>query len=90
MTPNQAAEIARTMTGSILSDKEIMVNVKKVNKIVKEECCRLVDKLLQKHDLPFDKGYFLAKEDFNRIAQKYKMDAAVLFWIYMEWLGKNK
>lgn len=90
MTHEQAAEIARTMTGSILSDKEIMISVRKVNKIVKEECCPQVDKLLQKHNLPFDEGYFLAKEDFNRIAQKYKMDAAVLFWIYMEWMGKNK
>ncbi|MFA6808691.1 MAG: hypothetical protein WCR27_06840 [Eubacteriales bacterium] len=90
MTPNQAAEIARTMTGSILSDEEIMIGVRKVNAIAKEECCRQVDKLLQKHNLPFDKGYFLAKDDFNNIAQRYKMDAAVMFWIYMEWLGQNK
>jgi len=89
MTPKQAAEIARAMTGSVLSDEEIMIGVKNVKPIVKEECCRQVDKLLKKHDLPFDKGYLLAKDDFNNIARRYKIDAAVMFWIYMEWLGKT-
>ena len=90
MTKEQQCEIARVMTGSTTRDEEILHNVVKTNYLVKKEASGLVDKLLKKHNLPFDKAYPLVKEDFNRIAVKYDLDAAALFWIYMEWKGKKK
>ena len=78
------------MTGSTVSDEIILHNVVITNYLVKEEASRLVNKLLEKHNLPFDKAYPLMQVDFNRIATKYDLDVAALFWIYMEWKGKKK
>lgn len=90
MTKEQQCEIARLMTGSTVSDEKILHNVLTTNYLVKEEASGLVDKLIQIHNLPFDKAYPLVKDDFNRIAKKYDLDVAALFWIYMEWKGKKK
>lgn len=88
MTKEQQCEIARLMTGSTVSDEIILRNVENTHYLIKKEASSLVDKLIQKHDLPFDKAYPIVKDDFNRIAVRYDLDVAALFWIYMEWKGK--
>lgn len=89
MNIQQQCDIARLMTGSTVSNQTILKGVKATNYLVKEEASRLVDKLLKKHNLPFDEAYLFVKDDFNKIAKKYDLDVAALFWIYMEWRSKK-
>ena len=90
MTAKEQCEIARLMTGCSDSDSEILRGVATMNILVKEEASLVVNKLLIRDDLPFDKAYHLMKGDFERVAQKYKISSASLFWVYMEWKGGQK
>lgn len=89
MLYHKQAEISRLMTGSNITDEQLFQNVTETHKILKEEACRQVDILLQKHNMPFDKGFPILKSDFILIAEKYDLDSAALFWIYMEWRNKK-
>ena len=89
MTREQQCKLARMMTGCNASNNEIIDSVKSMNELYKEEASQVVDSLLLQHDLPFDKGYPLIKSDFSKVAQKYGVNAAALFWVYMEWKGQK-
>lgn len=51
----------------------------------KQEASLFADTLLLKHNTSIDKGLGVIANDFNHIANKYNLDPASLFWIYMEW-----
>ncbi len=90
LTVEQQCEIARQMTGCKSSNEEILKNIRTMNELVKEEASILVNRLLLRDNLPFDKAFLLAKSDFNKVAQKYKINSAALFWVYMEWKGRQR
>ncbi|KOC50004.1 hypothetical protein [Clostridium botulinum] len=85
MNKEQQAEIARLMTGSSLSTIAIISKVKYVTKTIRDKVGPEVKQMVQEHNLPFDKAFPLIKDGFNEIADKYSMDSAVLFWVYMDW-----
>lgn len=58
--------------------------------VAKEEASVSVNQLLLRDNLPFDKAFPLVKADFMKVAQKYKINPAALFWVYMEWKGRYK
>lgn len=90
MSLEQFAEVARTMTGSKLSTKLILLKAKSINKTTKEIICPKINQMVKEHNLPFDKAFPLIKDGFNQISNEYNIDSAVLFWVYMEWLNKQK
>lgn len=90
MTIDQQCEIARVMTGSNYSNDEILKNIRTMNELVKEEASVSINQLLLRDNLPFDKAFPLVKADFKKVAQKYKINPAALFWVYMEWKGRRK
>lgn len=90
MTVKEQCEIARLMTGCSDDDGEVLRGVATMNDLVKAEACLVVNKLLARDNLPFDKAFPLVKGDFERVAQKYNIGSASLFWVYMEWKGKQK
>ena len=84
------AEVARAMTGSKLNDDELFEQVLNTNPLIKNQSAEEVDVLVKAFNAPFDKAFPNIKISFNLIANKYRLDAASLFWIYMEWLkSKN-
>lgn len=87
LTVEQQCEIARLMTGCKSSNDEILRNIKSMNELIKEEASLVVNRLLRHDSLPFDKAYPLVKSDFEKVAEKYKINTAALFWVYMEWKG---
>lgn len=90
MTVEQQCEIARQMTGCKSSNDEILKNFRSMNELVKEEASLVVNRLLLRDNLPFDKAFPLVKSDFDKVAQKYKINSAALFWVYMEWKGRQR
>ncbi|WP_312645381.1 hypothetical protein [Hydrogenoanaerobacterium sp.] len=86
MDLNKQCDIAKSMTESNATNEIICKQVINTPQIVKQESCQIIDTLLKKHNLPFDKGFGIMKDDFKNIANKYNIDPASLFWIYMEWL----
>lgn len=89
LTIEQQCEIARLMTGCRSSDDEILKNIISMNELVKEEASLVVNRLLLRDNLPFNKAFPLVKSDFEKVAQKYKINSAALFWVYMEWKGRQ-
>jgi len=84
VTVEQQCEIARLMTGCKSSNDEILKNISCMSDLVKEEASLVVNRLLLRDNLPFDRAFPLVKYDFDKVAQKYKINSAALFWVYME------
>lgn len=89
LTAEQQCEIARQFTGCKSGNDEILANIISMNNLVKEEASLVVDRLLLRDNLPFDKAFPLVKGDFEKVAQKYQINSAALFWVYMEWKGRQ-
>ena len=90
MTIEQQCKIARQITGCKSSNDEILTNISSMNELIKEEASLVVDRLLLRDNLPFDKAFPLVRSDFDKVAQKYTINSAALFWVYMEWKGRQK
>lgn len=78
------ANIARSMTGSIISTNELFKAVRTMSGVIKKEIHLKTDSMLQKTNLPFDKAYPLAKKGFIDLANELNIDPAVLFQVYIE------
>ena len=90
MTAEQQCEIARQMTGCTSSNDEILRSIRSMNELVKEEASLVVNRLILRDNLPFDRAFPLVKSDFEKVAQKYRINSAALFWVYMECKGRQK
>lgn len=88
-TIEQQAEIARTMTGSKLSTEEIVIRVQNIDPFTKEKACPKVHQMVLEYNLPFDKAFPIIRNGFSEIAKEHKINPAVLFWIYMDWMKEN-
>lgn len=87
---HKAAELARIMTGSTLSDNALIKQVKSTSDLIRQLSSMEIDSLARKHNMPFDKGFPQMKKDFSLIASKYSLDPATLFWIYMDWIKEHQ
>ena len=89
MTIDQQCEIAKQMTGCKSSNDEILKNIRTIDNLTKTEASLIINKLLLRDNLPFDQAFPLVKSDFMKVAEKYEINSAALFWIYMEWKGNQ-
>lgn len=90
MNPSKKqCEIARAMTKSNASDDVIKHELKKLTEAEWYEQCSILDKFLQKYNIPFDKGYQLANIDFINIGAANGVDEATVFVAYMEWRNRE-
>ena len=78
------ANIARSITGSIISTHELFKVVRTMNQVIKKEIHLKTDSMLKKTNLPIDKAYPLAKKGFIDLANELNVNPAVLFQVYIE------
>ena len=83
MLSSKQCELARVITGDTTSDFEINKEFEKISLSSKILATLAIDNLLKLHDIPFDKGFNLFKNDFYQIANKFSIKPATLFCIYM-------
>ncbi len=91
MNPNnRQCEVARVMTQSKASNEVIRNELKKLTESEWNEQCAILDKALEKHNAPFDKGFHIMVADFADIGVANGVDKATVFVAYMEWNYKQK
>lgn len=84
MLSSKQCEIARTMTQDTSSDTKINEEFKTMSPIDKLSASKSIDKLIQLHNMPIDKGFNILVDDFKRIANEFNITPATLFCVYME------
>lgn len=85
---NKQCELARTMTQSKASNNTIRKELNKLTEAEWNEQCAILDKILQKHNAPFDKAFHIMVDDFNNIGTANGIDKATVFVAYMEWRNR--
>lgn len=91
MKISEQCNIARLMTKSDVTDEIIISEVSSINPLIKNEASAVVDVLLRELDgVSFDKAFPKIEAKFVAVAEKYGIDKASLFWMYMEWRGNKK
>lgn len=89
MNPSKRqCEIARVMTKSEASDAVIKSELKKLTDAEWNEQCTILDRILKKHDAPFDKGFHTLCIDFINIDAANGVNEATVFVAYMNWLNQ--
>lgn len=83
MLGSKQCELARLITGDTTSDSLINKEFEEISLSSKITAVLAIDNLLKSHDMPFDKGFKLIKNDFYRIANEFSIKPATLFCIYM-------
>lgn len=87
---NKLCNLARVMTLSEATNETIRSELKKLTFVEWDEQCTILDSLLRKHDMPFDKGYPIMVADFINIGAANEVDEATVFIAYMNWISKQK
>lgn len=86
---NRQCEVARAMTKSKASNEVIRSELKKLTESEWNEQCGILDRVLQKHNAPFDKAFHIACIDFINIGAANGVDEATVFVAYMEWKNRQ-
>lgn len=86
---NRQCEVARLLTKSNMSDGEITQELTSLTTEEWDMQCEMVDKMLIKHNMPFDKGWNIMCEDFINIATANGVNEATVFVAYMEWIQRS-
>ena len=81
---DRQCEIARAMTKSNASDEQITKELSTMTANEWEEQCRILDKALVEHNMPFDKGWNIMCADFINIGAANSVDEATVFVAYMD------
>ena len=89
MFNQRQCEIARLLTATSTPDTQINEEYQSVGEIRAKLSTQMIDVLLKEHDLPFDEGFEILKEDFLSIAQKFSISPATLFCIYMHYVNQR-
>ena len=84
MLSSKQCELARTMTQDKTTDLQINQEFESMKPSDKILSAAVVEKLLQLHDMPFDKGFKFLVNDFTHIASEFYISPATLFCVYME------
>ena len=87
---DKQCDVARVMTLSEATNETIRSELKKLSSVEWDEQCTILDSLIHKHDMPFDKGYPIMVADFINIGAANEVDEATVFIAYMNWLSKQK
>lgn len=86
---NRQCELARAITKSEASDHLIEKELNCTTQEEWDEMCAVLDKLLIKHNRPFDDmGWESLVEDFISVSAPEGIDEATLFIAYMNWMNK--
>lgn len=81
---NRQCEIARVMTKSSASDIQISNELGTMTQQEWIEQCKILDKALIEHNMPFDKGWNIMCADFINIGAANSVDEATVFVAYMD------
>lgn len=85
---NRQCEVARVMTKSDVSNEQIIKDLKCTSQENWNQMCTVLDGMLKKHNMPFDKGQIPLMEDFISISTANGINEASLFIAYMNWKKK--
>lgn len=86
---NRQCELARAITKSKASDQLIKKELICTTQKEWDEMCVVLDKLLIKHNRPFDDlGWESMVEDFTSVSAPEGIDEATLFIAYMNWMNQ--
>lgn len=85
---NRQCEVARVMTKSNVSNEQIIKDLERITQEEWNQMCVILDGLLKKHSMPFDKGQFLLVEDIISVSTASGVNEASLFIAYMNWKQK--
>jgi hypothetical protein len=83
------ADFARVMTGSALSNDEIIMGVSKLSNDIKMTACPELDQIVKSCNKPLDEAFPIIEQIFDAIAAKHQIDSAILYWTYLQWLKEN-
>lgn len=84
MTIERQAQIARDMTGSTINTNDLINGLKRLDNTAKSQIYSKMRNIFEGNKVPFDKAFFIAREQINEVANSYKIDPAILFWVCME------
>ena len=86
---NRQCELARAITKSKASDHLIKKELNCTTQKEWDEMCVVLDKLLIKHNRPFDDlGWESLVEDFISVSAPEGIDEATLLIAYMNWMNQ--
>ncbi|MEQ8235284.1 MAG: hypothetical protein ABRQ23_00730 [Syntrophomonadaceae bacterium] len=78
-------DFARVMTGSKLSNEEIIREALNLTTEQKKAICPELDEMFEKCGMSFEEAFTAIEDKFNEVAARNQMDPALLFWIYLNW-----
>jgi hypothetical protein len=87
MLSKKQCEVAKLMTGVDVEDNKIIFEYENTDPTAQMDMSKEIDKLVKMHNLPFDKGFGIMKDDFLAIASRYAVNPATLFCFYMKHFG---
>lgn len=86
---NDFATAVRIITGSQLSNKEIVAGVLRLGYQDKMKACLELDRIVKAIHMDLQEGYPIIQNHFHGVADKYQIDPAVLYWTYVQWVKDN-
>jgi hypothetical protein len=89
MILNEIAGAIQVSTESALSKKEIFLHTLRLEWRVRDEACEDVYWLIALVNIPFYRVYPMIKDEFKKVADKYRLDPAVLYWSYLLWSSQE-
>jgi hypothetical protein len=78
------AKVSREVTGSKINTIDLINGVNSIGKALKKEIHLKLRTMLDSINIPQDKALPIIREGINKIANDYKIDAAILFWTFVE------
>lgn len=86
---NKFCNVFRSMTGSTMTDEDIVKNYNSINKEKKKEIFLKIDTSIKDLNMPFDKALPLITVELNLLATEEQSDPAVLLLLYIDNLNKK-
>lgn len=86
---NKFFNVFRSMTGSTMTDEDIVENYNLIDKGKKKEIYSKIDTIIKNLNMPFDKALPLITVELNLLATEEQSDPAVLLLLYIDNLNKK-
>lgn len=85
---NRQCEVARVMTKSDVSNEQIIEDLEHTSQEDWNQMCVILDRLLKRYNMPFDKGRIFLVEDIISVSTANGVNEASLLIAYMNWREK--
>ena len=90
MSISQEAITARRLTGSKLDNNEVLLGLLRLSPEIRSIVCGELDQIMENFIEPFPVVFNMIRHGFNALAEKYQLDPAILYWVYLRWTEENK